>query len=198
VSGGRPYTQTARAAATDATRDRIVEAAMELFLERWFDDVTLRDVAAAAGVALQTVVNHFGSKDGLFLACIDRFRENIEETRNRAEPDDVHGAVAVLVSDYEHMGDANVRALSVEDRIPAIAKALAEGRSFHRAWVERTFPGALAGLGRADRDRRLLALCAALDVMTWKLLRRDQGLSRARTAAVMQEMTAALYPNGRH
>jgi AcrR family transcriptional regulator len=195
---GRAYTQTARAAATDATRARIVEAAMELFLERWFDDVTLRDVAAAAGVALQTVVNHFGSKDGLFLACIDRFRESIEVTRNRAEPDDVPGAVAVLVSDYEHMGDANVRALAVEDRIPAIAQALEQGRGFHREWVERTFPGALAGLGRADRERRLLALCAALDVTTWKLLRRDQRLSRARTAAVMQEMTAALYPDRRH
>jgi AcrR family transcriptional regulator len=194
----RTYRQTARAAATDATRARIVEAAMELFLERWFDDVTLRDVAAAAGVALQTVVNHFGTKDGLFLACIDRFRAQIEAIRNQAEPDDIRGAVAVLVSDYERMGDANVRALSVEDRIPALAHALAEGRSFHRQWVERTFPGALSGLFGAARERRLLALCAALDVTTWKLLRRDQGLGRARTAAVMQEMIEALYRNGRN
>jgi AcrR family transcriptional regulator len=194
----RPYRQTARAAAADATRRRVVDAAIELFLERWYDDVTLRDVAAAAGVALQTVVNHFGSKDGLFLATIERLRATIEEARGGAEPDDVRGAVAVLVSDYERMGDANVRALLVEDRIPAMAQALAEGRSFHRDWVERTFPGALRGRSGAARERRLLALCAALDVTTWKLLRRDHGLSRARTAAVMQETIEALYPDGRH
>jgi AcrR family transcriptional regulator len=194
----RAYRQTVRAAATDATRARIVDAAMELFLERWLDDVTLRDIAATAGVALQTVVNHFGTKDGLFLACIDRFQEQIEEIRNQAEPDDVRGAVAVLMSDYERTGDANVRALAVEDRIPALAQALAQGRSFHREWVERTFPGALRGLSGAARERRLLALCAALDVTTWKLLRRDQGLGRVRTAAVMQEMIESLYPDGRN
>jgi AcrR family transcriptional regulator len=194
----RSYRQTARAAAADATRLRIVDAAIELFLERQFDDVTLRDVAAGAGVALQTVVNHFGSKDGLFLGTLERFRETVEETRSRAEPDDVRGAVAVLVSDYERIGDANFRALSVEDRIPAIAQALAEARRYHRGWVERTFPGALRGLSGAARERRLLAMCAALDVTTWKLLRRDHGLGRARATAVMQEMIEALYPDGRH
>jgi AcrR family transcriptional regulator len=193
----RPYRQTVRAEAADATRRRVVDAAIELFLERWFDDVTLRDVAAAAGVALQTVVNHFGSKEGLFLASLERFTETVEEVRYTAEPDDVPGAARVLAKDYERTGDANVRALFVEDRIPAIARGLAQGRLVHREWVERTFPGALSGLTGAARERRLLALCAATDVTTWKYLRRDQGLSRARTAAVLQDMIEALYRDER-
>ena len=190
----RQYRQTARAAAAEATRKGIVDAAIELFLEHWFDEVTLRDVAARAGVALQTVVNHFGTKDELFLGAIARFTETVEEVRYRAEPDDVRHAAEVLVLDYERTGDANVRALFVEDRMPAIARGLAEGRTVHRAWVERTFPGALAGVDGAERERRLLALCAVTDVTTWKYLRRDHGLSRTRTAAVLQEMIEAHYP----
>jgi hypothetical protein len=39
----------------------------------------------------------------------------------------------------------------------------------------------------------LLALCAVTDVTTWKYLRRDHGLSQARTAATLEEMIEALY-----
>jgi hypothetical protein len=78
------------------------------------------------------------------------------------------------------------------NRLPT--PGLSEGRRYHRKWVERTFPGALAGLRGAGRTRRLMALCAVSDVTTWKYLRRDHGLSQARTAAVLQEMIEALYP----
>jgi len=193
----RVYRQSARAAAAEATRERIVDAAYELFLARWFDEVGLRDVASSAGVALQTVVNHFGTKDGLLLAALERYSDSIGALRDQVEPDDVPHAAEILATDYERHGDANIRALFVEHRYPAIAKGLGEGRRFHREWVERTFPGALAGLRGAERTRRLMALCAVSDVTSWKYLRRDHGLSQARTAAVLQEMIEALYPERR-
>jgi AcrR family transcriptional regulator len=193
----RTYRQTTRAEAAEATRRRILDAAYELFLDNWFDEVGLRDVASEAGVALQTVVNHFGTKDGLFLAVVERFSASIEEMRHGVEPDDVRHAAEVLAADYERHGDANVRALAVEHRFPAIARGLAEGRALHRDWVRQTFPGALAALGGAERQRRLFALCAVSDVTTWKYLRRDHGLSQARTAAVIEEMIEALYPDRR-
>jgi AcrR family transcriptional regulator len=189
----RVYRQTARAAAAEATRTRIVDAAFELFLEQWPDEVSLRGIAAEAGVALQTVVNHFGTKDAVFLAAIERFGESIEEIRHGVAPDDVRHAARVLAADYERHGDANVRALCVEHRFATIARGLAQGRGYHRDWVRRTFPGALAGLEGADWQRRLLALCAVTDVTTWKYLRRDHGLSQARTAATLEEMIEALY-----
>ena len=193
----RVYRQSARAAAAEATRERIVDAAFELFLEHWFDEVTLRGVASAAGVALQTVVNHFGTKDALFLAAVERYSESIRALRDTVAPDDVAHAARILAADYERHGDANVRALSVAHRIPALARGLADGRRFHCEWVERTFPGALAGLSGAARTRRLMALSAATDVTTWNYLRRDHGLSEARTAAVLQELIEALYPERR-
>ena len=54
-----------RAASAEATRRRIIDATIALSLERWWPEITMREIAAKAGVALQTVVNHFGSKDGV-------------------------------------------------------------------------------------------------------------------------------------
>lgn len=46
-------------------RARIQQAAHALFSERGHDEVTMSDVARAAGVARATVFNHFGSKRAL-------------------------------------------------------------------------------------------------------------------------------------
>jgi AcrR family transcriptional regulator len=47
-------------------RAEVRAAAHRLFAERGFDRVTIADVAAAADVAVQTVFNHFETKEALF------------------------------------------------------------------------------------------------------------------------------------
>jgi AcrR family transcriptional regulator len=49
------------------TRRRIIAAAGELFETRRYDDVTIRDIAAAAGADPALVIRYFGSKNELFL-----------------------------------------------------------------------------------------------------------------------------------
>ncbi|MGX9294171.1 TetR/AcrR family transcriptional regulator [Tsukamurella paurometabola] len=46
----------------EATRARIAAAAMELFVQRGFDDVSVAEIATAAGVTEKTVFNHFATK----------------------------------------------------------------------------------------------------------------------------------------
>lgn len=46
-------------------RANIRNAALRLFADRGHDAVTVREIAAAAGVSPSLVVHHFGSKDGL-------------------------------------------------------------------------------------------------------------------------------------
>ena len=56
----REYDMTARAAAAGRTRDRLLRAARDGFGDRRYDDVTLAGIARAAGVTVQTLLNHFG------------------------------------------------------------------------------------------------------------------------------------------
>lgn len=185
---------TTRAAAAEATRERIVGAASDLFAVEYYDEVTLRRVALAAGVALQTVVNHFGTKEELLSAVVARFSSEIATRRDRAVPGDVRAAVTALVGDYEITGDPTLRALAIEDRVAAVRPAIAQGRASHRAWVERVLAAALEDLGGRLRRRRLAQLVTVTDVYAWKLLRRDHGLSRAETITAMTEMVQALHP----
>ena len=52
-------------------RATIRNAALRLFAERGHDAVTMREIAAAAGVSPALVVHHFGGKDGLRAAVDD-------------------------------------------------------------------------------------------------------------------------------
>ncbi|WP_409466110.1 TetR/AcrR family transcriptional regulator [Amycolatopsis sp. GA6-003] len=61
------------------TRARIAEVATGLFLERGFDEVTIAEVAAAAGVSKVTVFSHFERKEDLLL---DRLPEAIGLVRS--------------------------------------------------------------------------------------------------------------------
>lgn len=187
-----------RAAAAEATRDRIVAAAVAAFASRWYEDVTVRGVAADAGVALQTVRNHFVSKEELFSAAAERIHAQISTAREDLEPGDVAGAIATLVDDYERTGEMNLRMLAVEDRVPVVQPVMARGRDAHEAWVKRAFAGALTGLRGATRTRRIAQLVVATDVYAWKLLRRDKGLSREQTVEAMSELVAALTHHDSH
>lgn len=188
----RTYRQSARAAATQETRERILRATRAEFLVRWFDEVTLADIAASAGVSVQTVVNHFGGKEGLIDAMVARFSGDVEAVRYRAAPGDVAAAVDAILDDYEETGDAIWRALALEQRYPALRHLLATGRAAHRAWVEQTFAPTLAGLDDEERARRVVLLVTATDVYTWKLMRRDMAMSRDAVAGAMREVLEAL------
>ena len=62
------------------TRRKIYEAAMELFREKGFEETTMRDIAAKAGVALGGAYYYFSSKDAIVLAFYGEMQENSNET----------------------------------------------------------------------------------------------------------------------
>jgi AcrR family transcriptional regulator len=178
----KTYNMELRSAGVEATRERILTAAADIFLERWYDDVTLAEIAKHAGVSGQTVINHYGGKEQLATTAYDHLAKQIALRRYTPDPGDVEGAVEALIEDYEITGDAVIRMLALEEKVPKLAPLLKRGRKSHREWVETIF-----------RAPELVPeLVVATDVYTWKLLRRDQGLSRDKTAAAILRIVQAL------
>lgn len=56
----------------DETRDRILGAAREVFARDGYEGATTRQIAAAADVNIGTLAYHFGGKEGLYRAVLDR------------------------------------------------------------------------------------------------------------------------------
>ncbi|KQV77910.1 hypothetical protein ASC64_03595 [Nocardioides sp. Root122] len=194
----RRYEMAGRAAAMQRTRESILDAAVELFTPAWFDEVTLADVARAAGVSQQTVVNHFGSKIGLYLAGVsERVAPVLAELRSRAVPGDVASIVETALTDYETSGDATFRIVGLAERVPELEQVVEGGRQAHRAWIEHVFAPQLTGLRGKRRERTVVLLATTLDVLTWKALRRDQRLDRTETGVHLRCLVEGVLATAR-
>ena len=190
----RPYRMRARAEAAATTRARILRAVLDLHVERFHDQITLEDVAGRAGVTVQTVLRHFGTRDRLVAAAAEQATSEVVAQRSTAPVGDVDGAVENLLEHYEGWGRSALRLLAQEERIPQFRAVADGGRAAHYAWVERTFGPFLAETSDPLLRPKLIALT---DVFTWKLLRLDLGLDRTGTASALASMIHAVIGDGR-
>ncbi|MFD8827608.1 TetR/AcrR family transcriptional regulator [Streptomyces sp. NPDC059605] len=71
-----------------ATRQKIADAALRLFLERGYDAVGIRDVAAEADVAVTTLFSHFASKEALVFERDEEFEQGLVRAVTERAPDE--------------------------------------------------------------------------------------------------------------
>jgi TetR/AcrR family transcriptional regulator, regulator of cefoperazone and chloramphenicol sensitivity len=62
----------------DETRQRIIDAAVQLFGEHGFDKASTRDIAAAAGVNAPALQYYFENKEGLYKACAEYITDDMQ------------------------------------------------------------------------------------------------------------------------
>jgi AcrR family transcriptional regulator len=179
---------TARAQAAAATGERLLAAAWRHFATRPYEEVRLREIAAEAQVTAQTLHARFGSKEELFIAAYAWFGWQEKIRRAEAPVGRVREAIMVLFDSYETHGQAVLRMLSQEERIPTIHQMTEVGRAYHHHWVQSTFAPLLRGLRGDARERRLAAIVIATDLLVWKLLRLDMQLQREQAERVVAEM----------
>ena len=181
-----------RAQSTDRTRAAILDAATRIFWEEPARELTLDAIARSAGVTVQTVIRHFGGRDGVFEAAVEREMGRVEDERDPSTVSAPEQAVRQVVAHYERLGDNAIRLLAEEHRSPTVASLTAQGRAWHRSWCEQVFAATLSRLRGSARRRRLAQLVAVCDVYTWKLLRRDARLDRKSTELAILELLTPL------
>jgi AcrR family transcriptional regulator len=192
----RPYRMRARADAVARTRRRILQAAFDLANEKASVEIVLSDIAERADTSVQTVLRHFGSRDGLFGALTAFARDEIVEER-AAPVGDIVAAIEVIFDHYEMRGDVVLRLLGQEfgdERVRAVTE---QGRQTHREWVELVFAPQLGARAEAARDELVDLLVVATDVYTWKLLRRDRRLDRVQAQARVRHLIDAVLAAAR-
>ena len=101
----------------EATRQAILAAARELFASRGYDQVGLREIAAAAGATAALVNRYFGSKEQLFRAVLDSGKPAF---------------FGRLLSDRSRFGETVARLIAHGERGPAPEPDAPDGPSASR------------------------------------------------------------------
>ena len=108
VSTPRTRRPTKRALAKARTKARVLDAARELFVTRGFEESTIRDIAATAGLSTGAVFGSFSDKNQLFDAVMmASFKEAFEaasSVQGHAELGAAEALSAMFGAAYRHFG----------------------------------------------------------------------------------------------
>jgi AcrR family transcriptional regulator len=184
----RRYEKKARAAQEQATRMRVVDAAIALHGSVGPARTTISAIAERAGVRRATVYRHFPDERSLFLGCSGVWRERnpVPDPATWAGIADpgarLEAALEALYAWYERAEPMLSALLRDMEAVPVVAEMQA-GRFAYLAGVE---DGLAAGWGVRGKGAKRLraAIGLALDFYAWRTLN-ERGLGRRETVAVM-------------
>lgn len=192
VISRRPYKKVAREQSQQRTRDALLDAASNEFIEGNWLKASLDSLSAKAGVTKQTLLRHFGSKDGLLAQALMHSGRQIRDQRWSTPTSDIGGAVENLLDHYEEWGERSLRIGAWLSGPPMLAMISRAARQVHYEWVEYAFALWLDGLDEEHWTQRRAALIAICDVHTWSLLSHDLGLDRAQIHAILADLIERL------
>jgi AcrR family transcriptional regulator len=188
----RKYELKERARRKAQTRQRIVEAAVDLHTSVGPARTTISGIAERAGVERHTVYAHFPDDGTLFRACSEHWtaRHPLPDLETLAEIEDpvrrLRRALDELYAWYESV-EADL-ALFLRDAsvVPAAADALAE--------TTADFPilADVVSRGWPRRKRVRAAIGHALEFETWRSLVRRQGLSPTQAVDAMARLVSSV------
>lgn len=191
----RPYRQAARAQAKERTRDALLDAAAEEFFAGGTLG-TLEGLASKVKVTKQTLLRHFGSKEGLFQQALERSASEVLDQRWSVPVGDVEGAVDNLLEHYDEWGERGMRLEAWQISPTPFARLARMGRRIHAEWVDYAFAPWLADRDEQARTRLRAQLIAICDVQVWWVLTHYLKLDRHEVKESLVEMIEKLVgPN---
>ncbi|HEY5193583.1 MAG TPA: TetR/AcrR family transcriptional regulator [Solirubrobacteraceae bacterium] len=187
-SGNREYKQVARAQAQERTREALMGAATDEFFEGNWLKASLDSLSRKAGVTKQTLLRHFGSKDGLLMQSLMRGAAQVRDQRWSTPTSDIAGAVENVLDHYEDWGERSMRIGAWQSGPTVLAIFSNAARQIHYDWIEHAFGQWLENLSDEARMRRRAALIVLCDVQTWWILSHDLGLPRSEVHTILTDL----------
>ena len=186
----RPYKRVARAEARGRTRTALLNVAIEEFTTGRWEKLSLQELAGRAQVTKQTLLHHFGSKDGLLTQALAHTTAEMYTPSCSAVPGDVEGAVENMLDHYEEWGERSLHVGTwLESGPPVLATISRMAHQMHHEWVEDAFAPQLERRYGDEHVRCRAALITLCGVHTWWLLSHDLEFERA---AVRSTLTTAI------
>jgi AcrR family transcriptional regulator len=192
------YNLKARAERYQKTRQRIVEATVELHRTAGPARTTITEIAKKAGVERQTVYNHFPDELSLFKACSAHNRAlnpppDPEPWKLIPDPEERLRKALAEVYDYYRRNELMLANVTRDAQANPNTRKVLEPRVKHQ---ERMGAALAAGWeqGNEQRGKRLLygALWMSLEFQTWHTLARQQGFDDDESIDLMVSMVRCL------
>jgi AcrR family transcriptional regulator len=191
------YNLKARAERYQQTRQRIVEAALELHRTYGLAQTTITDIAKKAGVERQTVYNHFPDELSLFKACSAHNRSlnpppDPEPWRLITDPQSRLRQALAEVYAYYRRNEQILANVTREAQANSNVRKVLEPRIKHQ---ERMRDVLAAGWEQGDGQHHKLlygALWMSLDFQTWRTLVRHQGFEDEEVTELMVGMVRCM------
>ncbi|MFC8801014.1 TetR/AcrR family transcriptional regulator [Promicromonospora sp. NPDC057138] len=159
TTSGGPTSATAEPGAVRSTRDRILDAATELFYAHGIRAISADKIIERAGITKVTFYRHFHTKDALVVAYLERqvawerdalggLRESVDDDAEALRR--FAAAIGDVTCKPGFRGCAFINAAAeYADPDGPVRKVVAE----HRTWYRGLFAGMLGELGVADTEQ---------------------------------------------
>ncbi len=180
------------------TRRKIIEAAKAMIAET-SEAPTVVGVARRADVSVRSVFQHFKDVQSLFVTVVDNVRDTMDVPEATAQdlPLDrrVDGLVSNLATVFDQIVPLHVAAGQFVHH-PALNERRVVLRQRLREATLQLFAAEFATLGDEARERLVDAICAALSLDAWIVLRRQEKRSFEQAVGVWQLTLKALLEHG--
>ena len=190
----KAYRMIQRAAAAESTRQRIVEATLELHAERGVVATSHKDVAHRADVSVGTVYHHFPTQDAIVRACGTLVRElHPPPVLDRIDPRAPrHARVAALVRELVSMYAAMPwleKLRSERHDVPALNVGITMREESVAQMIRRA-------LGKSASKKKVAIVAAITDLAVINRLL-ESGMSQSEIAKTLASIINAWLEGGR-
>jgi TetR/AcrR family transcriptional regulator, regulator of autoinduction and epiphytic fitness len=180
------------------TRRKIIEAAKAM-IEETSEAPTVVGVARRADVSVRSVFQHFKDVQSLFVTIVDNVRDTLDVPPATSQdlPLDsrIAGVVGNLATVFDQIVPLHVAAGQFVHH-PALNERRVWLRQNLREATLQAFAPELAGLEEVAREKLADAICAALSLDAWILLRRAEKRSFDQAVGVWRLTLKALLEHG--